>query len=175
MRSSRVAFESFFILHATNNKAHEEPARTRPGRVFALRSFSPRAAPRPSSIRIGRDVRRRSDIEEGPSTVPTRLGARYSGSAPLTVRARLPGRCWTRFASVSRALLTQPRSLEALEEEAALLQAREVSRDAHSCSLLTCTQQQPSRVCRKCRGARASCVSVSERTDSTPCAGLENR
>ncbi|KAJ1082298.1 hypothetical protein NDU88_002466 [Pleurodeles waltl] len=46
MRSSRVAFGSFFILHATNNKAHEEPARTRPGRVFALRSFPPRAAPR---------------------------------------------------------------------------------------------------------------------------------
>ncbi|KAJ1102679.1 hypothetical protein NDU88_000123 [Pleurodeles waltl] len=46
MRSSRVAFESFFILHATNNKAHEEPARTRPGRVFALRSLPPRAAPR---------------------------------------------------------------------------------------------------------------------------------
>ncbi|KAJ1192157.1 hypothetical protein NDU88_001469 [Pleurodeles waltl] len=46
MRSSRVAFESFFILHATNNKAHEEPARTQPGRDFALRSFPPRAAPR---------------------------------------------------------------------------------------------------------------------------------
>ncbi|KAJ1197461.1 hypothetical protein NDU88_001319 [Pleurodeles waltl] len=27
------------FLHATNNKAHEEPARTRAGRVFALRSL----------------------------------------------------------------------------------------------------------------------------------------
>ncbi|KAJ1082296.1 hypothetical protein NDU88_002464 [Pleurodeles waltl] len=39
----------------------------------ALSPLAPPPTSRPSSIRIGRDVRRRSDIEEGPSTVPTRL------------------------------------------------------------------------------------------------------